>query len=114
MHSALPARSLSRSLEDLDDLAPAAETRAKFETRFAAELARLEKSRRKVSGREAECLMDALGAAGMQEWELALAFLASATNTPPTRRRDVAIPLDTLRRCFQFVTRMGAASTSTH
>jgi len=113
MHSEL--WSLSRSLQDLDDPPPVAQTRAKFEARFAAELARLEKARREVSGWEAECLMDALGATGMQEWELALAFLASVTNTPRARRRDdVAIPRGTLRRCFHFATRVGAASTSTH
>ncbi len=76
MHSALLAQSLSRSLQD--DPALAAEPRAEFVARFAAELERLEKARRDVPGWEAERLVSALGAAGMQEWELALAFLASA------------------------------------
>jgi hypothetical protein len=112
MRSALLAQSLSRSRQDLDDPALAAEPRAEFEARFTAELARLEKTRREVPGWEAERLVSALGAAGMQEWELALAFLASAARAPRVRRRDLPVALGTLRRRFHFVTRMGAASTS--
>ena len=112
MHSELLARSLSRGLQGLDDPALAAEPRAEFVARFTVELERLEKARRDVPGWEAERLVSALGAAGMQEWELALAFLASAAHAPRVRRRDVPVALGTLRRRFHFATRMRAASTS--
>ena len=77
--------------------------RVTFVACFAAELARLEKSKRRVECWEAERLLSALGAAAVREWELALAFLAAR----PTYRlvRPAALPLDTLRRRFEAVMR---------
>ena len=97
MHSlSHPARSRPRP-------ASAADPRATFEACFAAELARLEKAPRDLGGCEAERLLSALGAAGVREWELALAFLT----VRPTARfgRPAALPLATLRRNFEAVMR---------
>jgi hypothetical protein len=77
--------------------------RATFVACFAAELARLEKTRRGVTCREAERLLSALGAAAVREWELALAFLAAR---PPSRLvRPTTLPVATLRRRFEAVMR---------
>src|SRR5439155_4574664 len=76
--------------------------RAEFEARFAAELLRLEKSRRSPQGSQAESLMSAPGAAGVREWELALAFLDAAVRAP-ARTRRTAMSLGVLRRRFQLV-----------
>jgi len=114
MQSEWFVQSLSRSLQDLDDLPAAAEPRAEFEARFGAELARLETARHDVEGGEADRLSSALGAAGLQEWELALAFLASAAPAPRDKRRGAAVPLGALRLRFNFITRSGAASAHAH
>src|SRR5262249_9738897 len=80
------------------------ESRAEFEARFAAELLRLEGARRDLSGPQADSLLSALGAAGVREWQLALAFLdAAARSNAAARPRRAALTLGMLRRRFQLV-----------
>jgi hypothetical protein len=97
-------QAVARSLDLPDDPAGSADPRAEFASRFAVLLQRLERSRG-VSKGEAEALMSALGAAQVQEWELALAFLDS--NRRPHARR-VPRSVGMLRQRFHFVMAMGA------
>ena len=106
------ARALSLDLNAPDDalLAPAAgvsDSRAEFEARFIAELQRLERGRHLDSAR-ADSLLSALGAAGVREWELALAFLDAAIHAPAKTRR-AALSLGVLRRRFQLVMSVAGA-----
>jgi hypothetical protein len=80
------------------------DARAEFSARFAAVLQRLERNCAAPPA-EVESLMSALGAAQVQEWELALAFL-DAGHRPQTRR--VPLSVGTLRQRFHFVMSMGA------
>jgi hypothetical protein len=95
------AQALSPSLDPAEEPAGGRDSRAEFEARFAAELLRLEKSRREPDAAQAESLLSALGAAGVREWELALAFLGAAK--APIRARRAALSLGVLRRRFQLV-----------
>ena len=81
--------------------------RAEFSARFAAMLQRLERRRGGLNGAEAESLMSALGAAQMQEWELALALLDPGHRPPPPARR-APLSVGALRQRFHFVMSMGA------
>jgi hypothetical protein len=107
MHSDLFTDALARCLELLDDPAAGVDPRAEFETGFAAALHRLEETRRDPGGREAESLLSALGAAAVEQWELALAFLAAAARAASDGRsvRRAIVPLATLRRRFRAVVR---------
>jgi hypothetical protein len=98
---------LARSLELPDDRPGGTDARAEFSARFAALLQRLERRRGGLDGGEAETLMSALGAAQVQEWELALALLASSQRPQPHARR-MPLSIGTLRRRFHFVMSMGA------
>ena len=98
-----------RRLHLLDDSPGGADARAQFAARFGGLLQRLERRRSPASSAEAESLLSALGAAQMQEWELALAFLETSHRAQPGARR-VPLSLGTLRRRFHFVMSMGAAS----
>ena len=93
----------SFGLKSLDSATVADDPRHRFVACFAAELARLEKSERRVECWEAERLLSALGAAAVREWELALAFLAAR----PAYRlvRPAPLALATLRRRFEAVMR---------
>jgi hypothetical protein len=101
------AHALARSFE-LPDVTTSGgpDARAEFSARFAAVLQRLERSRGASQG-EAESLMSALGAAQVQEWELALAFLDAGRRLPSHARR-VPLSVGTLRQRFNFVMSMGA------
>ena len=99
---------LAQTLEQLDHPASGIDARAEFAARFTAALQRLER-RRGLDGAEAESLMSALGAAQVQEWELALALLGSRHGSQP--RRVVPLSAGTLRQRFHFVMSMGADRT---
>jgi hypothetical protein len=99
-------QALARTLEQLDDPAGETDARAEFAARFAAALQRLDR-RRGLGGAEAENLMSALGAAQVQEWELALALLDSRHGSQP-RSRLVPLSVGTLRQRFHFIMSMGA------
>ena len=105
------ARALPLDLNTPDDalLAPAgvSDSRAEFEARFVAELQRLERGRHLDSAR-ADSLLSALGAAGVREWELALAFLDAAIRAPAKTRR-ATLSLGVLRRRFQLVMSVAGA-----
>jgi hypothetical protein len=100
-------QALARTLEQLDDPAAGTDARAEFAARFPAALQRLER-RRGLDSAEAESLMSALGAAQVQEWELALALLGSRHGAQPRPRRVVPLSVGTLRQRFHFVMSMGA------
>lgn len=86
-------------------VAPAAQDKAAFATRFTAELARLERMHREPEAWEVENLLSALGAAAVEEFELACAFLDAV----PDRRaamsrhanRTPTLSVATLRRRFE-------------
>ena len=72
---------------------PAGEGKAAFAERFARELARLEHMDREPGAWEAESLLSALGAAAVEEFELACAFIDAAHNPPvAAARRDARRP----------------------
>jgi hypothetical protein len=107
MHSENLTDALARCLESLDEPA-AANPRADFEARFSAELQRLAAGRAPLDGARAEGLLSALGAAKVQEWDLALAFLESARRRPAPGARRVSLSPRVLRQRFHFVMSMGA------
>src|SRR5689334_10973349 len=95
MHSENLGDTLSRCLEVLDQPAAAA-SRAEFAAGFAAALRRLEAAGNEADGRRAESLLGALGAASIEQWDLALAFVAAAIRAVPDRRSARAgVPLAT-------------------
>jgi len=98
---------LFRHLVLPDDPSGGTDARAQFGARFADLLHRLERRRGPPSGGEAESLLSALGAAQVQEWELALAFLETSQRPQPGTRRS-PLSLGTLKRRFHFVMAMGA------
>ncbi len=93
---------LSMGLDAPPGPAEAGHGRAEFQARFAAELARLEARRQDLDSGQADSLLSALGAAGVREWELALAFLDAAAGSP-ARTRRAALSVGVLRRRFQLV-----------
>ena len=106
MHSENLNDAFARCLELLDEPA-AADPRADFAARFAAELQRLEKGGATIRATEADGLLSALGAAQVGQWDLALAFLDAARRSPAGARRP-APSLGTLRQRFHFVMATGA------
>ena len=106
------SQALARSFELPDDtMSCGLDARAEFSARFAAALQRLERSRA-ASASEIDNLMSALGAARVQQWELALALLDAGHRPPPQARRvplsPVPLSIGTLRQRFHFVMAMGA------
>ena len=79
--------------------------RGEFFDRFEAALSRFERSEMPLRPWEQENLVSALGAASVQEYELALAFVAAAAERPtvPAARhfRRQPLPIATLRRRFE-------------
>lgn len=84
---------------------PAAEGKTVFADRFARELARLERLDREPEAWETESLLSALGAAAVEEFDLACAFIDAAHDPPiAMARRDArrATPsVAVLRRRFE-------------
>jgi len=123
MHTENIGDALSQCLELLDQPAPAA-SRAEFTAGFAAALQQFEAAGDDAAGRRAESLLSALGAAAVEQWELALAFVAAAIRvTPmaaPRRSARANASLATLRGRFAaivrqhyFVTPAGVGATRT-
>ncbi len=106
MYSENLNEAFSHCLKLLDQPA-AAVSRAEFTAGFAAALWRLETSGDDADGRRAESLQSALGAASVEQWELALAFVAASMQTGSDRRssRRAIVPVDALRRRFAIVIR---------
>jgi hypothetical protein len=105
MHTENLSDALSRCLELLEQPAAAA-SRAEFEASFGAAMRRLEASGDGAGGRQAESLLSALGAAAVEQWELALAFVAASRRAESDRRNSRAsVPIATLRRRFAAVLR---------
>jgi len=109
MHTENLSDALSRCLELLEQPVPAA-SRAEFTAGFAAALHRLETAGDDADGRAGESLLSALGAASVEQWELALAFVAAAMRVTPMaaahrRSARAGVPLATLRRRFAAVIR---------
>ena len=105
MHSESLYDALSRCLETLEQPVAAA-SRAAFAAGFAAALQRLEQAGDDADARRAESLLSALGAAAVEQWELALAFVAASMRAVPDRRSARAsVPLATLRNRFAAVLR---------
>jgi hypothetical protein len=108
MHTENLSEAFSRCLELLDQPA-AAPPRAEFAADFAAALQRLEASGGEANGRRVESLQSALGAAAVEQWELALAFVAASKRAAPMaaapghRSARASVPLATLRRRFTAV-----------
>jgi hypothetical protein len=113
MHSESIPDALARCL-DLPDEPAAMDSRAEFEVRFTAELRRLEAGRAALDSVRAESLLSALGAAKVQQWDLALAFLdAAGRRAEAAAPRRVALSTGTLRQRFHFVMSMGARTADT-
>jgi hypothetical protein len=114
MHSESLTDAFSRCLELLEQPA-AAVSRAEFTAGFAVALWRLETSGDDADGRRAESLQSALGAAAVEQWELALAFVAASMRAGSDRRssRRAIVPLDTLRRRFVAVIHQGQGAVAT-
>ena len=110
MHTENLSDAVSQCLELLDQPAAAA-SRAEFTAGFAAALQRLEKAGDDADGRRAESLLSALGAAAIEQWELALAFVAASMRVTPMvaapgrRSARAGVPLATLRGRFAAVVR---------
>ena len=103
----------ARCLELLEQPA-AAGSRAEFAAGFAAALRRLEASGEDSDGRRAESLQSALGAAAVEQWELALAFVTASMRAVPDPRsgRRAIVPLATLRRRFGTVIQQGKGAVT--
>jgi hypothetical protein len=91
--------------------APSPDLRAAFADRFEAELGRLARANNELDVWQEENLLSALGAAGMEEFELACAFVEAVQRPPspplPARHyRRPPMSVATLRRRFE---RMRAA-----
>lgn len=123
MHTENIGDALSQCLELLDQ-PPTAASRAEFTAGFAAALQQLEAAGDDAAGRRAESLLSALGAAAIEQWELALAFVAAAMRVTPMaaapgrRSARANVPLATLHGRFAsvvrqhyFVTPAGAPAT---
>ena len=123
MHTENIGDAFSQCLELLGQPPPAA-SRAEFTAGFAAALHQLEAAGDDAAGRRAESLLSALGAAAVEQWELALAFVAAAIRVTPVaaapgrRNARANVPLATLRGRFAaivrrhyFVTPAGATAT---
>jgi hypothetical protein len=105
MHSESLGDVLSRCLEPLEQPVAAA-SRAELAAGFAAALQRLEAAGDDADARRAESLLSALGAAAVEQWELALAFVAASMRAVPDRRSvRASVPLATLRSRFAAVLR---------
>ena len=108
MHTENLGDAVSLCLELLDQPAPAA-SRAEFTAGFAAALQQLEAAGDDAAGRRAESLLSALGAAAVEQWELALAFVAASMRVTPMaaarRSTRASVPLATLRGRFAAVVR---------
>ncbi len=113
MHSENPGDAFSQCLDLLERPAPAV-LRAEFTAGFAVALWRLETSGGDADGRRAESLQSALGAASVEQWELALAFVAASMQTGSDRRssRGAIVPVDTLRRRFVAVIHQGKGAVA--
>jgi hypothetical protein len=109
MYSENLSDAFSRCLELLEQQPAAATSRAEFTAGFAAALWRLETSGEDAAGRQADSLVNALGAAAVEQWELALAFVAAAMVAESDRRssRRETVPISTLRRRFVAVIHHG-------
>jgi len=87
--------------------APGAEGKAVFADRFERELARFERMDRDPEAWEAESLLSALGAAAVEEFELACAFVDTVRSprATPARRnaRGPTYSIAALRRRFERV-----------
>jgi hypothetical protein len=119
MYSGNLSDAFSRCLELLAQPAPAV-SRSEFAAGFAVALWRLETSGDDADGRRADSLQSALGAASVEQWELALAFVAASMRTATMgaesdrrNRRRAIVPLDTLRRRFAAVIHQAETSTRT-
>jgi hypothetical protein len=84
--TALEAIAQLLSTDSAPDL-PAAEGKTVFADRFARELARLESLDREPEPWETESLLSALGAAAVEEFELACAFIDAAHDPPAATAR---------------------------
>ena len=105
MHSENLSDAFSRCLKLLEQPA-AAVSRAEFAAGFAVALWRLEASGDDADGRRAQSLQSAIGAAAVEQWELALAFVAASMRAVPDRRSvRASVPLATLRSRFAAVLR---------
>jgi hypothetical protein len=103
----------SRCLKLLEQPATAV-SRAEFAAGFAVALWRLETSGDDADGRRAQSLQSAIGAAAVEQWELALAFVARSMRAESDRRgpRRAIVPVDTLRRRFAAVVHQGEGAAT--
>jgi hypothetical protein len=116
MHPENPSDAFSRCLKLLEQPATAV-SRAEFTAGFAVALWRLETSADDADGRRAESLQSALGAASVEQWELAMAFVAASMRAGSDRRRTsrrATVPVDTLRRRFVAVIHQGKGAVAPH
>jgi hypothetical protein len=118
MHSENLSDAFSRCLKLLEQPA-AAVSRAEFAAGFAVALWRLEASGDDADGRRAQSLQSAIGAAAVEQWELALAFVARSMQATQMRAgsdrrvpRRAIVPVDTLRRRFAAVIHQGEGAAT--